>query len=732
MKQDDIILTAGTGLMGLSLGFLGASLLSTSPWKIALASLAGGIPTAAATAFIVDNQATARIRKLDKLLGEKKTELVRLSRFEQLNRELVGDLEAYKKRLEQKELELTGSNAFVATQNEGIRAMKNEIEIQQENIKDYEEEISELRQEIEDWVARYDSDLAEDLQFQVDKFATSTINEMTEKDFTVIREASDLSEAYRQLTLFAKEEVSIKNGLIQELAQEFNEKIINYDKAFSAERDEYISLIENYKTQLAIAQKEVKGELLEPDYGQHGYDIPAQIATDLCRNLWNSHQLPLKLYGVKTANGLSTAGYGYGSNQSPTEIVSFIKNQSKVLCKQLGIHQITKVENLNIAPAITVSFRREPVLKESNIKDLVGSPEEFLQYLENQSYRFRLIAKPGSGKSPTIIVLVSHLLKIGGKVANKPTGRKVPLINVKVSYPGRDGSEKDSNYPLDPFLHYRTWEASHQSFVDFEKEWKYREKNVAYRKEIFDLWVWDEFDNSLMSASNPKELGEKFKTCLKQAHHTNMGFIIAGQSVNTKVLPGFTNNDRNTLFTEIVFGAKMIREYIDMYGKKLGNKNIEKIGSTLEDIEEWIINQNKLIGNEAKEYRLVLVADERSPKLFFLPSLDSYSFDYETVSLAQERSNEFKRPSTAQLGQATESVKPEILTSREMSVPTEFRTDFPIGGNLSGHSNVQDTIKYHCPSCGSGNTKPRGKTRFYCLNSSCQQKTFSRSTAVKR
>ena len=194
----------------------------------------------------------------------------------------------------------------------------------------------------------------------------------------------------------------------------------------------------------------------------------------MCRELWNSYQIPLKLEGVKTSSsGVFTAGYGYGSNQSPTKLVEFIKAQSEHLCQQLGIHQITKVEKLKIAPIIAVSFRREPALKQDDIKNLVGTPEEFLKYLENQSYRFRLIAKPNSGKTPTITVIVSHLVKIGGKMGKKPTGKKIPYINLRVSYPGRYGSEKDENYPLDPCLEYSTWETSHQSFLDFEKEWKY-------------------------------------------------------------------------------------------------------------------------------------------------------------------------------------------------------------------------------------------------------------------
>ena len=232
-----------------------------------------------------------------------------------------------------------------------------------------------------------------------------------------------------------------------------------------------------------------------------------------------------------------------------------------------------------------------------------------------------------------------------------------------------------------------------------------------------------------MSAHNSKELGAKFKTCLKQAHHTNMGFIIAGQSVNTKVLPGFTNNDRNTLFAEIVFGAKTIREYIDLYGKKLGDKNLERISKILEEVDDWVIAQNDKVPDEAREYRLVLVADERSPKLFFLPNLDKYSFDYETIRNTQKHSRELKRNSSGQPIQSLGQLEAESQASKAILTIQDSCPDLPIGGSV--HPG-QKSIKYHCPCCNTESNRIKGKERFYCDNSECSQKTFSKSTAIKR
>jgi hypothetical protein len=53
--------------------------------------------------------------------------------------------------------------------------------------------------------------------------------------------------------------------------------------------------------------------------------------------------------------------------------------------------------------------------------------------------------------------------------------------------------------------------------------WKYRKRETNYAQSFFQLWVWDELDNTLNNADDPKAVGEKFKNFLKQAHHTGVG-----------------------------------------------------------------------------------------------------------------------------------------------------------------------------------------------------------------
>ena len=453
-NKDDLAILIGSGMLGASLCFGLGMAVRAKPAQILLSSLAGSIPGA-----LISYQVT------DSINSKKQRQLIDAHRRE------LEDIKAVLARV-------TKTNNSLTKELRLASQLRNKLSKLETALDERLEQIKVLEEANQEWEQGFDSLLEKQSSIKGEAIAQKKIQEEV---VSIFDHHNEFTQRAIKIALDMKavlEEADGKNeGLIKrdkEAMLHFIDSMDESDTALNEAKAAFEEEKNILKAQIQYLERQVNGELLEPVYGQHGYDIPAQIATDLCRELWNSYQIPLKLEGVKTSSsGFSTAGYGYGSNQSPTKLVEFIKAQSEHLCQQLGIHQITKVEKLKIAPIIAVSFRREPALKQDDIKNLVGTPEEFLKYLENQSYRFRLIAKPNSGKTPTITVIVSHLLKIGGKMGNKPTGKKIPHINLRVSYPGRYGSEKDENYPLDPCLEYSTWETSHQSFLDFEKEWKY-------------------------------------------------------------------------------------------------------------------------------------------------------------------------------------------------------------------------------------------------------------------
>ncbi len=352
-------------------------------------------------------------------------------------------------------------------------------------------------------------------------------------------------------------------------------------------------------------------------------------------------------------------------------------------------------------------------LSESDIKLLVGSPEEFVKYVTSHPIRYRLIADPGVGKTPTTAVMLSEILKTGCTKGNTGKGEKVPHTLTSVSYPDAESSQKDLDYPLQPFLKYGNTTAAVKSFEDCLADGKYRSHNTKYAAEFFHIWVWDEFDNTINSADDPKGTGESIKQILKQFGHKNIGWIVSGQSVMTKQLPGFMNDDRR-LFTEIIIDIPKIRKYLKDYGSEtLSDKVIDTLKSNLDKIEEFIEVKNNQITDDARLLRVALVLDSRSPKLYFLPNLDSVDFDYKAIEDTRRLAEEAKRQilpihsGTEMARVAEDSQKPYAANNGTSHV---MPPKPPIGGV------AENGTTPHCPHCGSRNLTLQGNKRYYCLD----------------
>lgn len=354
---------------------------------------------------------------------------------------------------------------------------------------------------------------------------------------------------------------------------------------------------------------------------------------------------------------------------------------------------------------VTVVLSKKPTASETDISLLVGSALEFIEYITSHPIRYRLIADPGEGKTPTTAVMLSAILKAGCKRGNVSKGAKVPYTLVTVSYPGVQSSLKDSDYPLDLFLEYGTEASAVKSFQVALEDWEYRRKNIPYAEQFFQLWVWDEFDNTVNSSSDPQALADRLKLLLKQGGHNNIGWIVSGQSVMTKQIPGFTNDDRS-LFTETIIGIPKIRHYLNTYGKgKNSDSNLAKLSRNLEQIEEYIEQKNGMVTDDARLLRVALVVDSRSPKLYFLPNLDCVTFDTNTIEETRKLARQFRDGDagmSVSRSATRSSSSADIISASRLPSPPEKS---PIGGRES---------QPHCPECGSANVKPQSQNRYKC------------------
>ncbi|MDZ7970394.1 MAG: hypothetical protein RM368_36615 [Nostoc sp. DedSLP03] len=512
-----------------------------------------------------------------------------------------------------------------------------------------------------------------------------------------------------------------KAEIIKSLASSYNENLDEVGEAIASERQNYLLQIELLNERVGQLQQQLAGDLLEPVYGDFGFDINGKIANEIARTLFTDIRLALSVKGFQVKpDGTTDVGYGYSRSVDPKSVVEAISRHSETLTKKLGLFKITSVRKLEITDCVVVSYRMGPAIKADEIRLMLGTADEFINYVVSHPIRYRLIADPGMGKTPTSAVMISEILKAGCTRGNTGKGERVPHTLVNVSYPGAVGSLKDSSYPLEPFLKYGDTTAAIKSFEDCLDDGRFRIQNTQYAANYFQLWVWEELDNTLNSSSEPYQTGENFKKILKQFGHNNIGWIVSGQSVMTKQIPGFTNDDRS-LFTEIIIGIPKIRHYLNTYGKgKNSESNLAKLTRNLDAIEEYIDHKNELVTDDARLLRVALVVDSRSPKLYFLPNLDRVSFNHQEIEEVKRLARLAKFPGTIGNGLASKSPKPFTASTGTMA-------ELPPISTIEGSH--QSGTSPHCPHCGSANLKLQNDNRYRCLD--CKKRTVSNKIVWK-
>jgi hypothetical protein len=584
--------------------------------------------------------------------------------------------------------------------------------------------LEELGAECEAWEREFHTriDVEAQRRFQVAK--QTEIQRIQAENDEITNEALDIVRGFRQWAVEVDGRLQDRGEFIKRITNQYNSHLDGLKGSVSIQIEEYLKQIEILNCKVGALQQKLQGDLLSPEYGQFGYAVEGKIANDLARRVWEDLQIPLAVKGYQAkSDGSVDIGYGFSRSIQVEALVSDLQRQSGALAKWLGIYKITGIRKLEIADLIVVTYRREPAVKDDTVKLIAGTSDQFREYVASNPIRYRLIADPGTGKTPITAVMVSEILKVGGTRGNTGKGRKIPNTLVTVSCPDVESSQKDADYPLEIFLKYGNTTAAVKSFSDADEDWKYRKRDTNYANEFFQLWVWDELDNTLNNADDPKAVGERFKNFLKQAHHTGVGWIVSGQSVMTKQIPGFMDDDRE-LFTQIIIGTSKIRKYLEKYGKKiLSAKVVTQLLNNLDDLEPYIEDKNSLVTDAARLLRLALVLDDKSPKLYFLPNLDSAKFNAEKI---EETTNKAQLAKRSFLAGTTGDRLASNVASHD-SVSTEQKMTVPSNPTIGGSS--QSSQKPHCCHCGEGNLNLLSDGRYRCLE--CKKRFVSNKIVWK-
>jgi hypothetical protein len=451
MKDKSVVI--GSGVFGLLAGFA----VMTGSLTIKNITVAGmlALPTAFVTHLISDTQATKRINQSEERVKGLERELQNaiskatfLEDVEARSQHLSEELKKVRAALQ---LAL-GEHQKASELNQYLQQTLTTLET---DLEASSGRVEELRAECEAWEEEFsDRVLTEsEARFQVAKRAE--IQKIFDEHDTITSQAMQLFQRLQQWGEKVAYGHQTKREIIKNLATSYNANLDELGQLVEKERGHYIEQIELLHEKVGRLQHQINGDLVEPEYLAVAYSVEGRIANDIAREVFTSLQIPLAVKGYHTKpDGSTDVALGYSRSMGSVALVEALKRQSEAIAKSLRIHKITSIRKLEIADLIVLSFRRDPAVKEDTVKLIAGTPDQFLEYVASHPIRYRLIAEPGTGKTPITAVMVSEILKVGGTRGNTGKGRKIPDTLVTVSCPDVESSQKDADYPLEIFLKY--------------------------------------------------------------------------------------------------------------------------------------------------------------------------------------------------------------------------------------------------------------------------------------
>ncbi|MBD2207768.1 hypothetical protein H6G33_36270 [Calothrix sp. FACHB-1219] len=524
----------GTGIFGLFAGIA----ITSGGFRNSLAktiSIAGGaaIPAIFLTHLIVDTRAQSKINDAEGYVEELDREL------EQANKQLgdskarlasfTQEYEGYKRQSEELNQELTSQlnltkQCLIACDADKNRAIELITQLQS-NIKVLEaqaskdrEQINYLASEIEQWELNFHSlvDAESDKKFKTAR--ANEIQKIFDEHDAITQEAMAL---FRQLQSWGEKVAhghNSKREIIRSLATVYNGNLDEIQKAVEQERATYLEQIELLNEKVGRLQQELAGELLEPTYGNFGFDVNGKVANAIAYDIWQSYKIPLIVNGFEEHEESVSVGYGFSRTLDIQNFLKLLDRESKNISSRLGIFLLYDVKAEKISPTISLKFRRErpKPLNDDEIYKLGLIPasqfgDRVFLHTDHKTKgkpTLRIMSATGGGKGIATKNIVAYFLTLDN-------------WEIWVSDP-LDGSEED--YWHCPKISTSPKESA-QAYSAFVKLHKDRQAKRPAMTDKFVLGIFDEFDKQ--HDDDDKKSATEIMTAIR---HTKQRQILIGQS----------------------------------------------------------------------------------------------------------------------------------------------------------------------------------------------------------
>lgn len=672
-----------------------------APFKILAIGSLTAVPFAVAAQLVAENRCESRVKvvdgELDKLIQENRNLQQSKQRLDavvdELNRTQSELLECDKARIE--------LGAKINEQSLLVTGLKLDNQKLINQLKDYEES----------YATSLDSEVQQEIQAYKDNHKTqleAKYRHLLDEAQEITTQAMKLPHKYKDWGEKVADRLVSQKGYILGLTKDFNYAIDEAQSSWSDERDGYLKQIEIYQEQVGRLQQRLAGDLTEPSYLECGFDQNGKIANSIAEWLWTHAQTPLRVTGYEVSGDVLSCCYSYSRSLLPESLVRLVEQESVNMARNLGLYGVESPRKLTIADLVSIKVRRQRPIRKIDKGSLYRSRDEFVKYILSQPVRLRIVGEPGSGKSPSVAVLVGHILKRGFLSGNTPNGQKLPYCIVESCNPEAGISVKNGEELAFSFK----WSSGKQAFRGLADEYKFRKNpvNTDYKNQVGYIWLADEFDNTISDLT--KDEAKPFKDCLKDGGHINMGVIVIGQSANVSTTKGLSIDDQKML-TNIYIDPVSIRTFLTQYGERFYSKSaVEKALNTIEQLELEIEEYNEVICDTAREFRIAMVTANRSPVFYQLPYLDSVEIDVNEYQKKGAIVSEIKQRRRAMMcddGIVTDSYNPRM--ARIMGCSDSSR-DLPYAGS----SMYRDTsAKPPCPHCGSSLIQSKG-SKWLCKN----------------